>query len=214
MFMKRFVFFLMLFAVSTAQIFSQKIGIFYNTNVWADFTYLTTVSSKIENEYKSDLNVIDYCSQTLQKNFTEIEVIDMNPSNMVNIKSKTKNLCAEGNFDYAIVLVHTTLGPDLATDKIRYKMGSKSFGLVAHSMNKKVYYVFFNTVFMLYSKKSDKFIHFDVENYKTYEWFKEQEYIIEDGKLIQKALNDGISLIKQKLDSNLNPIIAAIKNGD
>lgn len=212
--MKRLVFFLMFFAVSTAQIFSQKIGIFYNTNVWADFTYLTTVSSKIENEYKSDLNVIEYCSQTLQKNFTEIKVIDMNPTNMINIKSKTKNMCVEGNFDYAIVLVHTPSHPDMAADKIRYKMGSKSFGLVAHSMNKKVYYVFFNTVFMLYSKKSDKYLPFDVESYKTYEWFREQENIIEDGKLTEKALNDGISRIKQKLDFNLKPIIAAIKNGD
>jgi hypothetical protein len=206
------IFFLISLVLSAESLFSQKIGIFYNTDEWADFTYLVTVTSKIENEYKSNLNSIDYCSQILQNDFEEIKIIDLKPSNMFNIKTRAKDMCIESNLDYAIVLLHTPTHPDLAADKIRYKMRSKSFGIVAHSMNKKVYYVFFNTEFMLYSKKSDKYLSLDVEGYKTYEWFKNKENIVEDGKLTEKALNDGISHIKQKLHLNLKAIVTAIKN--
>lgn len=205
------IFFLIFLVLSVESLFSQKIGLFYNTYEWADFTYLVTVSSKIENEYKSDLNSIEYCSQMLQNDFEEIKTIDLKPSNLFNIKTKAKDMCIEGNFDYAIVLLHTPTHPDLAADKIRYKMRGKSFGIVAHSMNKKVYYVFFNAVFMLYSKKSDKYLSLDVESYKTYEWFKNKENIVEDGKLTEIALNDGISHIKQKFDLNLKAIFKAIK---
>jgi hypothetical protein len=208
--MKR-IFFLIALVLSAVSLFSQKIGLMYNTDEWVDFTYLVTVSSKIENEYKSDLNSIEYCSQILQNDFEEIKIIDLKPSNLFNIKTKAKDMCIEGNLDYAIVLLHTPTHPDLAADKIRYKMRSKSFGVVAHSMNKKVYYVFFNAVFMLYSKKSDKYLSLDVESYKTYEWFKNKENIVEDGKLTEIPLNDGISHIKQKFDLNLKAIFTAIK---
>jgi hypothetical protein len=206
------IFFLISLVLSAESLFSQRIGLFYNTDEWADFTYLVTVSSKIENEYKSGLNSIEYCSQMLQNDFEEIKIIDLKPSNLFNIKSKAKDMCIEGNLDYAIVLLHTPTHPDLAADKIRYKMRNKSIGIVAHSMNKKVYYVFFNAEFMLYSKKSDKYLSLDVESYKTYEWFKNKVNIVEDGKLTEIALNDGISHIKRKFDLNLKAIFTAIKN--
>ena len=38
-------------------IFSQKIGIVYNTDEWVEFAYLRGVAYRIENEYRSDLSI-------------------------------------------------------------------------------------------------------------------------------------------------------------
>ena len=164
----------------TGNVFSQKIGIVYNTDEWVYFTYLKGVAYSFENEYNV-FNVIDYCSNTLKSEFPEVTEIDVRPSNMVSMNKKAKDICKEQNLDYVVLMVHTPIHPDQALgNRIKFKLGEKSFGLTAHSMNKKIYYIFFNTVFRLYSNKTDKLLSFEKGDYKTFEHVREKENIIED----------------------------------
>jgi len=208
--------FLVIFIVFlfVGNIFSQKIGIVYNTDEYVEFAYLRGVAYRIENEYKLDLNVIDYCENAIKNESFEVTRIDVRPSSMAYLsqKSNAKRICEENELDYIITLIHMPMHPDQFAS-IQYKMRHKSFSIFVSNLSKKIYYVSFLAEFHLYSKAANEFTStYDRIPYKTFEYFTGNTNVVEKEILVDSIMNDGLIKIKEKLDISLNVIIQAIKN--
>ena len=196
-------------------ILSQKIGIVYNTDEWVEFAYLRGVAYRIENAYRLDLNVIDYCENIIKNESFEVTRIDARPSSMakLSMKNNARKICEENELDYIITLIHTPMHPDQSAS-MQYKMRNKSFSIFGLNVNKKVYYVSFLAGFSLYSKTKENFLQpYNEAPYKTFETFHENVNVVdEEGVLVDRIMNDGLIKVKEKLDISLNAIIQVIKN--
>lgn len=190
----------------TTNIYSQKIGIVYNTDQFIETNQFKTVFIKAGLTQKTNFDVIDYCSKALQKDSTHIEVFNINPTSLAFTNEKIKQICIDKKLDYGIGIIKTPLHTD-AIGTSAYKVANKSFGLQYTTLNTKAYFVYFFAKFVVYSRNSNKFFAIDFpKEYSQYEWVKHSEVIIIDDVISEPAVKEGIEKIKKYIDLSLSNI--------
>lgn len=198
--------------IFSKHLLSQNVGILYDGNKNAEFTYLKTVFTKIENEYPI-ADIVDYCKQKVNSDYPNAQPFFIASQNMFMLKANVRKICDEQKLDFAIVLMHTPLHPDQAANSIGYKMSHRNlFGVAVHSINKKGYIMYFYVRFKLYSRKLDDFIEIELPSYSEFEADRAKMKIVDSLKLNDSIAKIAIKNIQNKVDWNINRIIPLIKS--